>query len=55
MINLLILVFIFLAIWTILEALKGAFKAKTWEDTLYNLMFIGAVVVVFVFRAKVRL
>lgn len=54
MINWLILVFIFLAILTILKALEGAFKAKTWEDTLYNLMFIGAVIVVLVFRAKVR-
>lgn len=54
MINWLIIVFLLLAILTILEALEGAFKAKTWEDTMYNLMFIGAVIVVLVFRAKVR-
>lgn len=55
MINWLILVFLYLGIYIVLDSLEGIYKAKTHREVMRCLMTIVAVIIVFVFRGTVRL
>ena len=55
MINWLILVFLYLGIYIVLDALEGIYKAKTRREVMRHLVTIAAVIIVFVFRGTVRL
>lgn len=55
MINWLILVFVLLGIYIVLDALEGIYKAKTHREVMQYLAIIAAVVIVFAFRGAVRL